>query len=219
MIVAARLALAMLSGLGACDAAPERSADWTIAGAAVDATQPTEARLRDAAAILAEIERSGLSTDQRVAVEDLQLALREMTRIPRLRGSPRYARVDRGPANLRAAPSLDGRIVAVLDAGTVVDVRGTADSWRRVEVINAPAIRAGYIHADLLEAALPEDGGWENGRDGLDPALAGFSETFSSSDSFKCLDDLKLCKQRHGWFDCELVMIVCIGEAFIGSFK
>jgi hypothetical protein len=185
----------------------------------------------EAVGVLADLEELDLSPVQRQAVVDLQAAMRQIDPFTHVVWHwPMIVLTVRGPAELRAGPSFEAPKVADLQVGSHVVAFYPFPTWVEVEVIVFPAHHrllhpepgppinwrgAGFVHRDQLEYDQAASSRFDS--EVFLSALAAFQESFASPGSAGCLDDLQLCKPRDSSFDCELIMIVCLGEAFMGN--
>ena len=185
----------------------------------------------DAERVLAEMARLDQSPVQRQAIEDLQAAMRQIDiRQHSVYHWPMIVLRVSGPAELRASPSSQAPEVADLKVGSHVVTFHPFTTWVEVEIIDFPAHHsllhrepgppinwrgAGFVHRDRLE--FDEAAQARFNSEVFLSARAAFQETFASADSSQCLADLQVCTPRGAEFDCELIMIVCFGETFMGN--
>lgn len=78
--------------------------------------------------------------------------LREASQV---RESPNAKQIRAARVNLRAGPSTQDLVLAVLTAGTPVIEQAAEGDWKLVQVIGGPA---GWIHRQLLDALILEEG-------------------------------------------------------------
>ena len=186
---------------------------------------------QDAGRVLGEMEKLDLSPVPRQAVGDLQAAMRQIDISRHLVYHwPMIVLRVSGPADLRAGPSFQAPKIADLNVGSHIVTFLPFETWVEIEIIVFPAHHsllhrepgppvdwhgAGFVHRDRLEFDKAAQARFNS--EVFLSALAAFQESFASAESSECLDDLQVCKQRDSWFDCELIMIVCIGDAFTGN--
>jgi hypothetical protein len=185
----------------------------------------------EAESVLADMEKLGLSPVQRQAVDDLQAAMRQIdTRLHVIHHWPMIVLKVTAPADLRAGPSFQAPKIADLNVGGHVVTFTPFSTWVEIQTITFPAHHSllhrepgppidwrgsGFMHQDRIEYDDAAQSRFDS--EVFLSALAAFQESFVSADSSECLDDLQVCKQRSSSFDCELITIVCIGEAFTGD--
>jgi hypothetical protein len=182
---------------------------------------------------------AGPAPSVETAAADAPPALAVMTRT---RGTS--LSVTDGPARLRAGPSLSDRVLVLIPEGNRVQLISQSGEWLYISYANYK----GFVHASLINVSegefydvtradsppaagsSPQESSgsaqtsqppeaWLPAETQIEESLDNFVRSFSGSYSFKCLDDLGLCESRHAWLDCQLVMIVCLGEAFMQSKK
>jgi Bacterial SH3 domain len=127
-----------------------------------------------------------------------------------------------GPANIRAGPSTDQPRIMLVPMGFELEVIAEVGDWYQVLLPG----RYGYIYRELVEeihslqaesAVAPGTGEPREVQD-LSAASQAFAREFEGPWSFACLDQHKDCQTRHAWYDCDLVMLSCIGESWLKAF-
>jgi hypothetical protein len=185
----------------------------------------------EAGSVLAELEKLDLSSVQRQAVAGLQAAMRQILVAQSLVYHwPMIVLGVREPAELRAGPSFQAPPVADLNVGSHVLTYFPFSTWVEIEVLQFPAHHsllhrepgppinwrgAGFVHKDRLEFDAAARSRFD--REVFLSALAAFQESFVTAGSAGCQDARQACRQGDWPFECDLVMIVCIGKAFMGK--
>ena len=128
-----------------------------------------------------------------------------------------------GPANIRSRPSTDSPRFMLVPTGFVLRAISKIESWYQVMISG----QVGFIHRNLVKETeslrdepdplAPGTGDLEE-VNSLEQASENFTDRFRGLWSFGCLDEHQKCRTKHAWYDCDLIMLSCIGESWLRAF-
>jgi hypothetical protein len=128
-----------------------------------------------------------------------------------------------GPANIRRGPSTSYPPFMLAPVGFIFPFVSRVDDWYQVKVAN----ESGFVHQSLVKEVASLDEGPESFEpgtgdkrsiDSFDEASENFADSFKGPWSFGCLDQHQICRTKHAWYDCDLVLLSCIGESWLRAF-